>query len=83
VAGEAFNIGGGPSQAISLLDLIDTLERRLDRKLPLQWGDWRPGDQRVYVSDVRRVESELGWRPATSVADGTRRLRDWLETRSG
>ena len=60
VAGEAFNIGGGPTQAISLLDLIDTLEARLQEKIPLRWGEWRPGDQRIYVSDIRKLGDRLG-----------------------
>ena len=60
VAGEAFNIGGGPTQAISLLDLIDTLEARLQEKIPLRWGEWRPGDQRIYVSDIRKLRDRSG-----------------------
>src|SRR5262249_30516086 len=51
VAQQAFNIGGGPNQAISLLELVAMLENRLRGKAPLRWGDWRPGDQKVYISD--------------------------------
>ena len=43
-------------------------------------GEWRPGDQRVYISDIRRAEADLGWAPRTSFAEGTGRLRSWLET---
>ena len=43
---------------------------------------WRPGDQRIYLSDVRKLERELGWRPQVSVMDGVRALRDWV-TESG
>ena len=79
VAGEAFNIGGGPNHAISLLDLIDTLERRLERKIPLQWGDWRPGDQRVYVSDIRKLGTVLDWAPQIGVSQGLEQLISWVE----
>ena len=63
IAGQAFNVGGGPDHIVSLLDLVEILERRLARRIPLKWQDWRPGDQRVYVSDIRKLETVLGWRP--------------------
>jgi CDP-paratose 2-epimerase len=78
VAGEAFNIGGGPTQAISLLDLIDTLEARLQEKIPLRWGEWRPGDQRIYVSDVRKLRDRLGWVPEIGVSQGLSQLMNWV-----
>ena len=77
-----YNVGGGAGLTVSLLEFLDHLREAEELDVEVAFGDWRPGDQRVYVSDVRRVESELGWSPRTSVADGTRRLRDWLETRS-
>ena len=71
VAQQAFNIGGGPAHVLSLLDLIEMLEARLDRKMTLRWGDWRPGDQQVYVSDIRKLEAALGWKPEIGVAGGS------------
>ena len=47
IAGQAFNVGGGPKHILSLLDLVEILERRLGRRIALKWRDWRPGDQRV------------------------------------
>ncbi len=79
VAGEAFNIGGGPNQLLSLIELIDVLARRLDRKIPLRWDDWRPGDQRVYISDIRKLEQALNWKPGIGVKQGIDRLFDWVE----
>ena len=78
VASEAFNVGGGPEHTLSLLELIDMLERRLHRKVPLQWGDWRPGDQQVYVSDIRKLETALGWKPQIGVTTGIAKLIDWV-----
>ena len=60
VAGQAFNVGGGPDQILSLLDLVEMLEHRLGRSIPVHWDDWRPGDQRVYVSDIRKLHTALG-----------------------
>lgn len=77
VAGRVYNIGGGPERALSLLELVAWLERHLGRKLRVSFGPWRPGDQRVYVSDISRAGRELGWSPRTSVVDGLERLFAW------
>lgn len=79
IAGQAFNIGGGPGQLLSLIDLVDILEKRLGRKVPLRFDDWRPGDQRVYISDIRKLERVLGWKPEVSVADGVAQLDEWVQ----
>src|SRR5262245_27858022 len=78
VAAQAFNVGGGPRQLLSLLDLIEMLGKRLRRDIPLQYDDWRPGDQRVYVSDIRKLETVLGWRPEIDVSSGVSQLIDWV-----
>jgi CDP-paratose 2-epimerase len=78
--GQIINIGGGPERSISLLDLIAMLEEFRGRPMTLFYEDWRPGDQRVYISNVRKAERLLGWRPTVSVQDGVRRLYDWAIT---
>jgi CDP-paratose 2-epimerase len=78
VTAEAFNVGGGPGQVLSLLDLIERLERRLKRRIPLQWDEWRPGDQRVYISDIRKLDTALSWKPEIDVATGITQLIDWV-----
>jgi CDP-paratose 2-epimerase len=77
--GEPFNIGGGPDQIISLIDLIEVIEDRLNRKIPLKWHDWRPGDQQVYVSDIRKIQKTLDWKPEIGVTAGLTQLIDWVE----
>jgi len=79
VAGEAFNIGGGPNQIISLIDLVVVLEERFQRNIPLRWDDWRPGDQQVYVSDIRKIQRALNWKPEIGVNRGITQLIDWVE----
>jgi len=79
VAGKIFNIGGGPQHVLSLLELIDMLEKQLGSSITPRFKDWRPGDQKIFVSDVRRAEEGLGWGPVTNVDVGVGRLVSWVE----
>ncbi|HVL59212.1 MAG TPA: NAD-dependent epimerase/dehydratase family protein, partial [Burkholderiaceae bacterium] len=78
LAGTAFNIGGGPRNAISLLDLLDRIESLHSERPDVRFEAWRIGDQRYYVSDTRRFERATGWRPRVAAADGIERLYRWL-----
>jgi CDP-paratose 2-epimerase len=78
VAGSAFNIGGGPENGVSLLELLDYLGQRCRTKLLLAHAAWRPGDQRIYLSDIRRAREILGWSPRTGWRDGVARLTEWV-----
>ena len=77
-SGQAFNIGSGPSNTMSLRELLAYLEAELGREIPLAWGDWRPGDQPVFVCDVAKARQRLGWEPTTPVEAGVRQLIDWV-----
>lgn len=79
IRGQAFNVGGGTSQTLSLLELIDLLESHFKRKIPLKFDKWRPGDQEVYVSDVRKLEKALQWKPEVGVENGVGKLIEWVE----
>jgi len=46
--------------------------------IPVTKGDWRPGDQKVYISDISKAEKELGWKPRIGVKEGVQRLFDWV-----
>jgi CDP-paratose 2-epimerase len=78
VSGEVFNIGGGPSYTLSLLELLDYLEKLLDKKISYSFDDWRPGDQPVYVSDISKAKKVLGWEPKVDPKEGVRLLADWI-----
>jgi CDP-paratose 2-epimerase len=78
LTGQAFNMGGGPGNTISLLDLLDMIEEFHGRRPQIRTGAWRPGDQRYYVSDFSKMHSCTGWTPKVGVREGVRRLYDWL-----
>lgn len=79
VAGGIYNIGGGPGLTLSLNELIALLEKRFKRTIRRSHSDWRPGDQKVYVSDVGKVGRDLGWTPSTDVQTGIGRMAEWIE----
>jgi CDP-paratose 2-epimerase len=78
LSGRAFNIGGGPRNTVSLLELLDLMAEELGRKPEVGFADWRPGDQRYYVSDTRAFQQATGWRPMVGVREGVGRLAAWL-----
>lgn len=78
-AGQVYNVGGGPANTMSIwLDFEPILERLLGRPVPTARGDWRPGDQRIYVSDIRKAKQELNWAPQVGVSEGVERLYRWV-----
>jgi CDP-paratose 2-epimerase len=73
-----YNMGGGPEFTLSLIELLRQLESELGRPVPFARGPWRPSDQKVYVSDIRRARRELGWSPTVDPASGVTRLVQWV-----
>jgi CDP-paratose 2-epimerase len=78
-AGQVFNIGGGPDNTLSIwLEFGPLLEDLLGKQIPVTWGDWRPGDQRIYVSDIRKAKRALGWMPQIDAKSGLQQLFSWV-----
>ncbi|MFQ5914084.1 MAG: NAD-dependent epimerase/dehydratase family protein [Nitrospinota bacterium] len=75
----AFNVGGGPEQTMSLLEVIRLLEGELSHPVELRFSDWRPGDQRVYVSDIRAVCDAFRWAPKIAPQQGISSLLSWIQ----
>jgi CDP-paratose 2-epimerase len=78
LSGEAYNVGGGTKNIISLLELISILEELTGRKISYKFSDWRPADQKVYYSDIRKVNKELGWSPKVGFREGIEKTFDWV-----
>jgi len=73
-----YNIGGGPQNTISLLELIGLLEEITGRRVKVKFSNWRPKDQKVYVSCINKIKKELKWRPEINIRKGITRLIDWV-----
>jgi CDP-paratose 2-epimerase len=78
VSGHAFNIGGGPSNTTSLVELLDHVEALHGDRPQVEFDQWRAADQRYYVSDTRRFQAATHWRQRTSVVKGLGQLYQWL-----
>lgn len=78
VAGQAFNMGGGAANTVSLLELIDLIAELHGQRPAVFFEDWRTGDQRYYVSDTAKFEAATGWKPRVNVRQGVSNLYNWL-----
>lgn len=79
LSGQAFNIGGGPGNAVSLLELIDLISKVHGPISPLASSGWRVGDQRYYVSNCAKFRAATGWAPSVCVPEGIQHLYHWLK----
>ena len=83
VKGRAFNLGGGPDNAVSLRQLLARMAELVGHRVELSWSDWRPGDQRYFVADTRAAERALGLGAKVPWRDGVARLARWLADERG
>jgi CDP-paratose 2-epimerase len=82
VRGHAYNLGGGPANAVSLIQLIAQIEQITGRKVEVGHSDWRAGDQRYYVSDPSLARRDLRLGEPLDWRTGVARLAEWLEAES-
>jgi CDP-paratose 2-epimerase len=80
-AGQVYNIGGGMANTISIwAEFAPILEELTGRRLNVTYGDWRPGDQKVYVSSTAKALHDFGWKPEIDKLEGIHRLAEWVRT---
>ena len=80
VKGRVYNLGGGAQNTLSIwTEFGPLLEKLLGKPIPVGRGDWRPGDQKVFVADIRKAERELGWKPGVGVEQGVKMLFKWVQ----
>lgn len=80
VAGKIYNVGGGPDNTLAIWsEFRPLLEKLLGRNITIKQSDWRPGDQKVYVSDITKINAELAWKPEIGVEEGITQLFSWVQ----
>lgn len=79
IKGRAYNVGGGPGNTLSLLELLAHLERELGISIPYSHASVRAGDQPIFVADTRLITEKVGWTSSTDFAEGFSRMRAWME----
>ncbi len=80
VAGDVFNVGGGPVNTISIwAEFCPALEKMLGHEIHFTRGEWRPGDQKVFVADIRKAAQKLNWKPKVTLLIGMQKLFDWVK----
>lgn len=78
-SGQIFNVGGGAENTLSVwAEFGPYLESLAGHRIEVKYAEWRPGDQRVFISDNTKSKRLLGWEPKTSVRDGIRQLWEWV-----
>jgi CDP-paratose 2-epimerase len=80
LAGQAFNIGGGPAQSVSLLEVLDAMRMMTRVQTRVLFSEGRIGDQRWYVSDTTKFMRATGWQPCVSVSDSMKNIYEWLQS---
>jgi len=75
---EVFNIGGGAENTLSLVELLAMLEEATGRRTKITFADLRPGDQKIYISDISKAQKCLGWKPKVSPRKGVQNLIEWV-----
>lgn len=76
-AGEPFNLGGGPENSTSLLELLGEIRLLTGNAIEIEWGPERLADQKWYVADTSKIRRTLGWSPQVAVREGLRSLHNW------
>lgn len=78
LSGQVFNIGGGVQNITSLRELLSLIGQLRESRPRIEFSNWRPGDQRYYVSNYSKFYTATGWTPRVSMQKGVRRLYQWL-----
>lgn len=78
VSHRVFNIGGGMENSLSILELLSTLEGFIQLPLAPRRIEWRASDQKIFVANLQRVQTEIGWSPQVNQAEGLRAMFSWV-----
>lgn len=79
-AGKIYNMGGGLDNSLAVwTEFAPLLDSISGLRIPVNYKEWRPGDQKIYISDTGRAERDFGWQPTVSPREGIARMTDWIQ----
>lgn len=78
INGQAFNIGGGIENSLSLLELFSLLEKELDIELHYEKLPPRESDQKIFVADIAKAKKLIEWKPEVSKENGVKKMIEWV-----
>jgi len=78
VSGEVYNVGGGYKNTLSLIELLELMGKN-NIKPKYSFSDWRPADQKVYISDIRKAKRDFGWEPKIGPEEGFGKFLKWFK----
>jgi CDP-paratose 2-epimerase len=81
--GQIYNIGGGPGNTTSLLELVDTIAELTGVRLRYELDSGRSGDQLVYVTDHAKFTRDTGWTPQAGIPEILESLEAWFKLNRG
>ncbi len=79
ITGQAFNIGGGMGNSLSLIELFRFVSDHLDVRLTYETLSWRASDQKVFVADTSDIQVKLPWKPRIDAQKGIVTTIEWIE----
>lgn len=80
IGGEVFNIGGGMKNTISIWkEFKPILEEIQQKEILFSCFDWRPGDQKIYISDTQKFQKATGWQAKININEGVQVLNNWVK----
>ena len=78
LSGNVYNVGGGKDNSISIIELINLLEKEFDHSLQYSFLPWRSSDQKVYISEIKKIKDQINWKVNVKNIDGIKMMIDWL-----
>ena len=73
-----YNVGGGIKNSLSIIELINFLEKKLNKKNKYEKFNWRSGDQKIYISNISKIKRELNWSPKIRISEGLNKVIRWI-----
>ncbi len=73
-----YNVGGGIKNSLSIIELIEILEKKLNKKNKYEKFRWRSADQKIYISNISKIKREYNWSPKIGISVGLDKVIRWI-----